>query len=477
MAADLSTARHARVYALGAVLRNVISFIMLPIYTRHLSPADYGTIELLSMMVDVVGLIVGLRIEDAIFRYWHDTPNRDARLSVVSNALVVAVFANLVGVGFILVFAKPLTAFMFGSEENYPLTALFGLTLLFQALISVPLAYVRLQQRPWLYLSVSVARLILQLSLNIYFIVIRDMKSEGVIYSAVISSFVCGLAALVYLLRAVPFKIEQRQIVSMVRFSGPLILASVAAFYSTYGDRYFLRVYHGLADVGIYGLAYKFGFLLMSLVWEPFTKIWDIRRYQILKGEYVDETYNDNFVVMFGVMILAALGISVFLPDLLRIMAGPAYADAALVAPVILLACLVQAAMNFNSFPIYACGSTADIARGHWIGVLVITVGYLLLIPRFGMYGAAWATVGGVLANLGWVIRKGGRLLDMNLSWGRVTSLLAAATVLYLLSTLAEGDLLASVLAKGALVSVYGGIFWSGSTSRQRSIMRSYIRR
>ena len=340
MAADLSTARHARVYALGAVLRNVISFVMLPIYTRHLSPADYGTIELLSMMVDVVGLIVGLRIEDAIFRYWHDTPNRDARLSVVSNALVVAVFANLVGVGFILVFAKPLTAFMFGSEENYPLTALFGLTLLFQALISVPLAYVRLQQRPWLYLSVSVARLILQLSLNIYFIVIRDMKSEGVIYSAVISSFVCGLAALVYLLRAVPFKIEQRQIVSMVRFSGPLILASVAAFYSTYGDRYFLRVYHGLADVGIYGLAYKFGFLLMSLVWEPFTKIWDIRRYQILKGEYVDETYNDNFVVMFGVMILAALGISVFLPDLLRIMAGPAYADAALVAPVILLACL-----------------------------------------------------------------------------------------------------------------------------------------
>jgi len=63
---------HGKIYLLGNILQRCVSFIMLPIYTRFLTPADYGTIELLSMILDFVGIILGLRIGQSIFRYYAD---------------------------------------------------------------------------------------------------------------------------------------------------------------------------------------------------------------------------------------------------------------------------------------------------------------------------------------------------------------------------------------------------------------------
>ena len=61
---------HGTVYFIGNILRYAISFVMLPIYTRFLTPADYGILELLSMVIDFSGIIFGLRVGQAIFRFY-----------------------------------------------------------------------------------------------------------------------------------------------------------------------------------------------------------------------------------------------------------------------------------------------------------------------------------------------------------------------------------------------------------------------
>lgn len=467
----------ARVYGFGAVIRNIVSFIMLPIYTKYLSPSDYGEIELLSMMLDVIGLIVGLRVEDAVFKFYHEAKTHERQGAVITSAYMATVAANFLGVIFLVVFSYPLSDLMFGHPGYYQIAAIFASSLLFQALSYVPMAYLRIQQRPWLFVAISVGRLLLQLSLNIYFVVIQDMKVEGVVYSAVISSAIVGVLTSIYLLKNIVPRFDVDLTKSMVRFSGPLILASIAAFYSTYGDRYFLRVYGGLAQVGIYSLAYKFGFLLMSTVWESFTKVWDVRRYQLFHGGGGGETYNDNFIVMVGVMIFGALGISLFLEDLLHIMASSGYWEAAHVAPIVLLAYVVQSLMNFNCFPLYANGRTADIARGQWICAAAITVGYVCLIPGYGMYGAAWATVLGFLCNFVWVVMRGRRLLDMQLNWVAVIWLLAVATALYACSLFVVGNWVAQFIFKVGLALIFVAVFIFWLTGFQRRLMASFFRR
>ena len=57
-----SLAGHTSVYMFGEILRRSVSLIMLPIYTRYLTPADYGVIELLTMLIDIATIVFGARI-------------------------------------------------------------------------------------------------------------------------------------------------------------------------------------------------------------------------------------------------------------------------------------------------------------------------------------------------------------------------------------------------------------------------------
>ena len=65
-----STAKHSAIYAIGALISRLTALVMLPIYTRYLTPADYGVIELLTMAIEITGILVGLRITQALFRFY-----------------------------------------------------------------------------------------------------------------------------------------------------------------------------------------------------------------------------------------------------------------------------------------------------------------------------------------------------------------------------------------------------------------------
>lgn len=64
------TVKHSAIYAVGTILRRITGLVMLPIYTRYLTPADYGVVELLTMAIELAGILVGLRISQAMFRYY-----------------------------------------------------------------------------------------------------------------------------------------------------------------------------------------------------------------------------------------------------------------------------------------------------------------------------------------------------------------------------------------------------------------------
>ncbi|RME28056.1 MAG: lipopolysaccharide biosynthesis protein, partial [Candidatus Zixiibacteriota bacterium] len=64
--------KQSSVYMAGQLLSRLISFIMLPIYTRFLTPADYGILELLSMTVDIVAMLAGAGISAALLRFYSE---------------------------------------------------------------------------------------------------------------------------------------------------------------------------------------------------------------------------------------------------------------------------------------------------------------------------------------------------------------------------------------------------------------------
>jgi len=471
---------HSKIYLAGNILQRCVSFVMLPIYTRFLTPSDYGTLELLSMVLDFVGIILGLRIGQAIFRYYADYENKRDKNEVVSTALWLVALLNVLGVLLIALAVNPVATIVFGDTGQVRNLLLFSLTLLMQGFIEIPLAYIRAQQRPGLFVSFSIAKLTLQLGFNILFVVYMGLHVEGVIYSAIISSFLMGSMLGFYTLKdcGIGFSIQKaRQLIS---FSLPLMATGLIAFYITFGDRYFLRLYGGgLEEVGVYALGYKFGFLLMFLVVGPFAGIWDSEKYNIAKKENAKEEFQNIFISYSTVVILACMVISLYVKDLLHIMSAPGFWGAAKIVPVVLGGYLANALNQYVNLGILLRKKTIETTYGTLIAAAVISIGYLFLIPRYGAMGAAWSTLFAFVSRSCWVYWRARSLFNMELRWKPVGILIGLWVCVCVCSLYGPSDLVASLffntflLLSVAAILLYLPILPDTLRKKARTILRN----
>lgn len=472
------TLSHTGIYTLGNILRNIASLVMLPIYTRYLTPADYGTVELLSMLVDFVSIVVGLRMGEAIFRFYCDSDDPREKGAIISTALWLSGLLNGAGVLILILLSAPLAGWIFGDIGFARYIFLFSFALLTQAFVEVPMLFVRAQQRPWLFLIFSVIKLGLQVSLNVYFVVVRQMHVEGVIYSALISSVTMALILSGYTVAAAGARFSVAVARKLVSFSLPIMLSTIGAFYLTFGDRYIIRVFTDLTEVGIYSLAYKFGFMLFFFTWDPFSKIWDSQKYEIHRRADAVAVYQRVFVFLSLFMTTSALIVALFVKDLLVVMSDPAFVDAYRIVPIVLLAYIVQAWTFYANFGILLKGNTLQIAYAEGVAVVAITVAYFSLIPLWGGVGAAVATVIGFGTRLYFVHERARREYDMKLPWATAAALLLWAAAVYALSLFAPAAFWMSVLIRTALFGVFvAGVLWLPVlAARDRELLRSVLR-
>lgn len=436
---------HSSIYLLGSLLQRSVSFIMLPIYTRCLTPSDYGIIELLSMVIDFVGIFFGLRISQSIFRYYYKYEGTE-RDEVVSTALYLVLLANALGALILIIFSKPLSDAIFGMHDQGFRLSLFAVTLLSQGAISIPMIGLRAAQRPMFFVLVSVAKLFIQLSLNIYFVVIKGMNIDGVIFSALISTLLCGSVMSVYTILVRGKVFSRQKAKELVSFSLPLVLTDVLGFYVTFGDRYFLRIFGGLNEVGVYSLGYKFGFLLSFLVIEPFSGIWDTVKYEIaLKDNYRQE-FNRIFIIFSFVLIFVCLFISIFVKDFFIIMADRSFLEAYKIVPIVLAAYMMNAWCGFVNLGALLKNRPFEIFYGTVIAALVSTVGYLVLIPLMGAIGAAISAFVAFGSRLVWVYLRSKNMYDMGIYWLNVVPLLLLWGLAVFLSSLFTIEIIQSIL-------------------------------
>jgi len=80
--------KHGSIYTVGTVLGRIVSFLMLPIYTTYLEPAEYGTLELVGLTIDVISTAIGIGMTAAVMRFYFKYEDEESKKRVVSSALI-----------------------------------------------------------------------------------------------------------------------------------------------------------------------------------------------------------------------------------------------------------------------------------------------------------------------------------------------------------------------------------------------------
>lgn len=381
------------IYGLGMVLSRAVSFIMLPIYTRYLTPADYGVLALVEMTLDFIAIVGGAQLALGVFRFYHKTEGEAAKHQVVSTSLMlVGLLYGAVAV-LVLFTAPALADLIFGNRDHVVVIRIAALNLAAGSLLIVPLTFARVKDRSLLFVGANLVKLVLALCFNILFIVVLELGVVGIFLSSLISSAVVGGALVVWLVRAVGFRPSRTWTRNLLRYGLPLMGMQVATFMATFSDRYFLQALSDEAVVGLYSLAYQFGFLLMMVGFTPMDMVWGPKRFEVAGQGDRDVQLARGFVILNVLLLTTAVGIALYVGDALRIMSTQAFHSAAQVVPLILVAYVLQGWASVQDIGILIRERTHLLTLANVISAVVAVVGYAVLIPRYLEWGAASATV------------------------------------------------------------------------------------
>lgn len=471
--------RHTLVYGVGIMVGKAVAFIMLPFYTRYLTPADYGVMQLVEMTLDIVSIIAGTQIAQGIFRYYHKAETVEDRNAVLSTA-VVLLTASFGTAATATGLAAPLVCrLVFGSEEHVTLVRLAAAALGVQSLVIVPFAYLRLRERSGLFTALNTAKLALQVGLNIYFLAGAHMGLRGIFLSTLISNSALGAILAVYLLREVGIRVMVPVARSLFRYGMPLVLTNFATFFSTFGNRYFLNASGDTTMVGLFSLAYQFGFILQTVGFMPFSMMWEPKRFEVARRDSRDIEFSHAFVTMNLLLLSAATGIVLFVDDFIRVMADSSYHSASSLVPLILVAYVFQSWASFQETGILVRERTELITVANVLSALTALVGYALLIPRWHGLGAAAATVVAFAVRQIVTHRLSQKLWPIRYDWAPVVRLTGAATAVSVASLLVPRLPLAwSVPLHGAFFLVYVALVWRLNiiSSEERAWVRDILR-
>lgn len=413
-------------YQAASLLAAFLALFTLPLYTRHLTPDDFGYAETLLTIVILTSILLRAGMGEAFVRHWFDDehPQRRRRLARTTTTfvLVTTTFALVAGV----LLAGPLSQLVLGTRDAALMAfGVFGIW----AFTNLEIAYalLRVQERRRTYLRASAANVVLTVSLTVVLVVVLEQGARGYVLGNYAASAVVLVGLWTLALREhVGIPDVRAPLAPLLRFGGPTIPADAAVFLLNVIDRTYLLRTESAAAAGLYSVAVKLATAVIVLV-RGFQLAWPPLAYSVADDAEAARLYarvTSAYLVVAGVIVAGFVLLGRWA---VRLLAAPEFFAAHAALPwlalgwalyglyLVLVTIAGRAKVTIRTLPAAALGVVVNVA------VLVT------LVPELGIEGAAIALCASYVAMLV-VLRLLTRgVFDVPFEWGRIARLVIVA--------------------------------------------------
>ncbi len=384
--------RHSAIYGIGGLVSRVIAVLLLPIYTRYLTPADYGKIETLLALTTVMGLILRAGITSAFFRFYFDVDDDAGRLRVLRTSFWFTMGGGTLGLLLLLALADPVSSLLFGTDDAANLVRASGVALWATVNYEQLTALFRVEERSVAFVSASLANVFLTIGLTLLLVVALEKGPLGVIVGNFSGTLVVYLALLGYRREQLGLQFDRGLLREMNRFGLPLVPTALFLWMTNFSDRFFLVWLDDVAEAGLYSVGVRIASAMVLLL-TAFRMAWPAFAYSIRDEGEARRTY--AFVLTYLTVITAwvALALTLLSPWIVDLLAADRFAESSrVVGP------LAFSTVAYAAYVVIAIGvGRARRTQFNWVVTGVAAVVNVLLnlalIPSYGMMGAAIATV------------------------------------------------------------------------------------
>ncbi|MCL2658897.1 MAG: oligosaccharide flippase family protein [Acidobacteriaceae bacterium] len=383
-------ARSFAAYGVANFGIRALNFIFLLVYSHFLHPSDFGTIYMSEIIAAFLVIFAGLSIDSALQRlYFQHYHNRAELQSYLGSTIRFGFLWMAVFLALTFVFGDRIAASRV-AVPFYPYIAMASVTAFATQGIQLRLAIYQASGRPQLYAVLSCALALFTAVSCLYSVAVRHGGAVGMLQAKLVAALLVFLAAVWTMRSLLSSQFHWKYVCESLRFALPLIPHMVMASGLVVADRFILQHYRDLSEVGIYSLAYTCG-MVMYLVTQSLSQAW-LPMFFDLAGRGERRTLGDICSgLMVFLAVLACLGI-LLSPLFVTIVLDWRYHAAARIVPLVVIGYLFHALFSLFDLSILHAKRTSMV---FYISLIAFTVNIALnlsAVPRWGMYGAAWAT-------------------------------------------------------------------------------------
>ncbi len=432
--------KHSAIYGLGGLVSRILAVLLLPLYTRYLSPSDYGKVETLIALTTVIGIALRMGIHSAFFRFYFDSPDPGARRLVLRTSFWFTMAMATAGLAGGLLLAAPIADLLFGSTDDSELVmaAFVGLWagMNYEQLTSL----FRVEERSVAFVSASLVNIFLTIGATLLLVVALDKGPMGVIVGNFTGTLLVYAVLVFYRREQIGLQFDRGLLREMNRFGVPLVPTALFLWVTNFSDRLFLVRLADTTEVGLYSVGVRIASAMVLLV-TAFRLAWPAFAYSIDDDREARRTYAYVLTYLVALTTWVATGLALLSPWIVDVIAAPAFAESSrVVGP------LAFSTVAFAAYIVVAIGvGRAKRTQFNWVvtgAAAAVNVALnLLLIPRSGMMGAAIATVAAystMFVGMTWWAQ---RIYPVPYQWRRVVTAASAGVALVVVGKLTDAGI------------------------------------
>lgn len=470
--------RNLAVYGFGDVVTSIVSFLLLPIYVRYLSPADYGVISLLLLLEVVSKIVFRWGVDASFMRLYYDCEDDRARQRLASTILFFLLLVNGAFLIAALAVAPAIASHLFGTPGYANLLRLVLINTFVVGFYFIPFHVLRINRQSPQFIALTFTRSVATLAARLALVVGAGLGVTGVVVAdlLVTAGFTLLLARWFAPLIRPMFSVALLR--EALAFGLPRVPHGIAHQVIGIADRYLLSRFVGWTEIGIYSIGASFG-LALKLFLSAFEYAWAPFYFAAMREPDAKETFSGVTTYGFAALALLAALLSAVAPDLVRLMTLPGFYAADAIVPWIALGVLLQGVYLLTSIGLNITKNTHYYAVATSIAAGASVGANLLLIPRFGAVGAAWsyAIAYGVLAGVS--MRLSQRVYPIQYEWGRLARVGVAGIAAYVVPLIvvpATVAPIAGVVLRGAAALVTFALMLSATGFADARERRTFAR-
>ena len=455
--------KNLAIYGLGDVATQAVNFLLLRVYVQYLSPADYGVLALLGSVEAVTKLFFRWGVDGSFMRFWYDCEDDRARQRLASTLFFFLLALNGILLA-LAVIASPWLSTCIGTPGYTIALQLVLLNTFAIGFTFIPFHVLRMQQRAREFSVLAFARSASTLVVRLLLVVGLGYGVMGVVFADLIVTAVLLTVMIRWFAPIIRPMFSTQILRDSLAFGLPRVPHGFAQQVIAVGDKFILSVFAvPLSQIGLYSMGVSVG-LIQKIFLAAFEYAWAPFYYATVREPGAERIFSG--ITTYGVAVLALMtaGLSAIAADLLEVITHGQYTAAAGVVAWTAVGVFFQGVylmtsigLNITRHTRYYPVSTA-VAASLNVGLNVV------LIPRYGIMGAAYANGIAYAAQAAIAYQFSQRFYPIRYELGRLTTVVAAAAIAYLAAiALPAMAPIVGILARGTtVVAVMAAGLWLG---------------